>query len=473
MDKQRLAPHSGQSISRLQTVDQHGYSNSHNLAGMIAWLIAGFNIGIILIVLLALVILPILSPDFIIKRKKESQKNELSSVMIVTQTPSPTLTFPPPTLPVDDDKVTIIEPTIEISLTPTPTETLQNSSSTQLVITLQSPITVSEPTSIPPTHTPQPPPASHQVTGIRFSKQGWNNCGPANLTMGLSFFGWQGTQTEVAAYLKPEREDRNVNPQQMVDYVNNFTDLRAIWRMGGTIDQVLWLISNDFIVIVESGYDPNTGEGWYGHYETVVGYDDSRELITVYDSYLGTSAKPSVVRSYNAFDRDWQAFNRNYIVIYPVHREIELSTFLGADWSEQNNRSRAAEVARREASEDPDNGFAWFNLGTSLAALGRYEDAVVAYQQATSLELPWRMMWYQFGMYEALLQTGRLADVLTLVTATLATKGGEYIEEAYYYRGRVFEIQSSYAAAIEQYNRALALNPNYNHAQAALRRVGG
>jgi tetratricopeptide (TPR) repeat protein len=343
-----------------------------------------------------------------------------------------------------------------------------------VVITLENPFSVSTATALPATATPNPPPVAYRLEGIKFHQQGWNNCGPANLAMGLSYFDWEGDQYDTASFLKPEREDRNVTPAQMVEYVNRFTNLKAIWRMAGTTEQIRWLLANEFVVIVESGYDPGNGEGWYGHYETVVGYDDTRGMVTVYDSYLGRSSNPSLTRSWDLFDKDWQAFNRNYIVIYPEYREPELRAFLGSDWLEQSNRRKAVEIAQKEANADPQNAYAWFNFGTSLTSIGRYEEAVAAFSRAFELgKLSYRMLWYQFAPYEALLQTGRLDEVLDLVNETLQTSGGRYVEEGYYYRGRVFEVRGEYTDAVEEYSRALELNPNYSQAQAALSRVEG
>ncbi|KAB2863655.1 MAG: tetratricopeptide repeat protein, partial [Anaerolineae bacterium] len=285
-----------------------------------------------------------------------------------------------------------------------------------------------------------------------------------------SYFNWQGTQDDTASYLKPDREDKNVTPQQMVDYVNRFTSLKAIWRMAGSLDQIRWLIANRFVVIVESGYEP-AGEGWFGHYETVIAYDTTVDTITVYDSYLGRDSRPTVTYPSAKFDSQWQSFNRNFIVIYVPERESELAAFLGSDWVESLNRQKAAQVAQREAASDPENPYAWSNLGTSLTSIGRYPEAVTAYQQALDLGLPYRFFWYQYGVFEALLQTSRLEDVLTLVNSTLKTTS--YVEEMYYYLGRVYEIQGNYALAQTEYQEALQRNPNYELATIALRRIGG
>ena len=459
---------SRQSIPRLQTVDQQSglpQSSGASMASIVTWLVVGFNAGAILVMCMLFAILPLVLSDFEIRRASSQNANAsaVDMVVLITETVPPTSTPTQTNTPVPTEVVQ------EIS-TATPSHTLTSTpaitNTPQVIITIPPTQPPASPTPIPPTN---PPPNSFRLSGITFYQQGWNNCGPANLAMGLSFFGWDGTQDDTASFLKPDREDKNVTPTQMVEYVNGFTSLNAIWRMAGDIETLQWLISNEFVVIVESGYDPRNGEGWYGHYETVVAYNDAQQQITVYDSYLGNSRDPEVTRSYEAFDRDWQAFNRNYIVIYPAYREAELRAFLGDNWIDINNRRHAATVAQQEVSDDPENGYAWFNLGTSLTALGRYEDAVLAYERAFEDNLPYRMLWYQFGPYEALLQTSRIEDVLTLANSTLRTT--IYVEETYYYKGRVFEIQGNYTAAIEQYTLALDLNPNYTQAQAALERV--
>jgi hypothetical protein len=46
-----------------------------------------------------------------------------------------------------------------------------------------------------------------------------NNCGPASLALYLRYYGWQGDQFTISELLKPRREDRNVNVEELVYYV--------------------------------------------------------------------------------------------------------------------------------------------------------------------------------------------------------------------------------------------------------------
>ena len=55
-------------------------------------------------------------------------------------------------------------------------------------------------------------PPSWHLDGITHIYQGWNNCGPATLTMGLSYFGHEADQYPAAQWLKPNSEDKNVSP---------------------------------------------------------------------------------------------------------------------------------------------------------------------------------------------------------------------------------------------------------------------
>lgn len=449
-----------------------GQRRISNPTAIVAWLLVGFNIGIMLTFLLVFVVLPMLISDFKVGRVAADEGKALAQVITHTSPTNTPLITP---IPSSISSPTLPEPTVtqpvattvrdEPSATPTepPTNTPPVVIKVQSSNTQQPVVAPTEVVALPPS------PDAYRLQGIRFYQQGWNNCGPANLAMGLSYFGWEGTQEDTASILKPDREDRNVSPQQMVDYVTQHTALSAIWRMDGDIDLIKQLISNDFVVIVEAGYDPNNGEGWYGHYETIIGYDDTAATITVYDSYLGRPSNPSLTRSYARFDQDWQSFNRNYIVIYSTLREQELAAVLGDDWIQSNNRRNAIATAQREATEDGENPFAWFNLGTSLTSAGRYEEAVIAFRRSFELNLPYRMMWYQFAPYEALLQTSRLDDVLTLANETLGTI--RYVEETFYYRGRVFEIRGDLEGARTEYEAALALNPNYFQAKQALDRV--
>src|SRR3990170_6457861 len=121
-----------------------------------------------------------------------------------------------------------------------------------------------------PTITPTTIPASVQLKGVRHEYQKFNNCGPATLSMGLSFWGWQGDQRDTAEILKPLQDDKNVMPYEMADYVIEQTGLGAIVRVGGDIELLKRLLAAGFPVLIEKGFEP-PGKKWMGHYGLITG----------------------------------------------------------------------------------------------------------------------------------------------------------------------------------------------------------
>ena len=113
---------------------------------------------------------------------------------------------------------------------------------------------------------------------------------------------------------------------------------------------------------------------------------------------------------------------------------------------------------------------AWFNMGTNYARLGEPALAASAFDEARRLGLPYRMLWYQFDIFETYLATGRYQEVIELATATLKATGG--LEELYYYRGLAQQAINQPAAAAEDFQAALGYNPNFEPATEALRALG-
>lgn len=316
----------------------------------------------------------------------------------------------------------------------------------------------------------QPP--FFQLTGVTHIYQDWNNCGPATLTMGMTYFGYPADQYPAAQWLKPNSEDKNVSPWQMVEYINEHsgTSLRALYRYGGTMPLIKTLLNSGFPVLVEAGYDPpQDNQGWMGHYLLVTGWDDGRGVFVTQDSYNG----PNYTYTYDYFDEFWRHFNRLYIVLYPAAQESRVLELLGADANPTQNYANAFRAAQAEAIANPNDPFAWFNMGTSLVGLEMYVEAATAYDRAREIGLPWRMLWYQFGIYEAYYQVGRYDDMLALARAKLDDGGGQYVEETYYYGGLARAARGETERAINNFNGAISFNPNFTPAREARARVQG
>ncbi|MDX2137224.1 MAG: C39 family peptidase [Chloroflexota bacterium] len=373
--------------------------------------------------------------------------------------------------------------------TPQPTATTASTSTPTRVAVIPTVVSATA-TPLPPTPTPLPPtpsptidpnvtaalalPSTHYNGGFIHTRQSWNNCGPANAAMALSYYGWRGTQEDAADWLKPETEDKNVSPGEIVRFINETTGVRALTRIGGNMLLLKQLVNAGFPVIVEVGGQLYEGWEWIGHYRTVVGYDDVQGHFLVFDSWLGTGENgDGYPVPYTEFDSSWMPFNRVFIVVYEQSREADVINLLGERADVTRANELALEVAQQEARENRFDPFAWFNIGTALTRLDRYEEATRAFDEVTRLgTIPFRMIWYQFYPFEAYYNVGRYDDVMFLVNSSL-TSGGVFVEETHYWEGRVFEARNETDAARQSYARALQHNPRFAAAREALDRLGG
>jgi len=338
-----------------------------------------------------------------------------------------------------------------------------------------------------PTITPTPIPETVILDGIKYEDQHnrWNYCGPANLSMALTFWGWDGNRDVVGEYVKPSDKDKNVMPYEMEDFVETQTSgMGALTRMGGELEVIKRLIAAGFPVLVEKGYyeyDYTGTLGWLGHYQFVTGYDDSQGLFTVQDTYVDGGQNFKI--SYDEFVEGWRSFNYTFLVVYPQERVDEVLTILGpwADpvWANLN----ALSIAQTELQSlsGIDQFFAQFNEGTSHVNLQQYVDGAAAFDRAFGLYAnlaedgmrPYRIMWYQTWPYWAYFYSGRYQDVINLADTTLNDTISEpVLEESLYWRALAREALGDLDGAIADFRQSVVLNPNFGPGWDQLARLG-
>src|SRR5215207_2981586 len=359
-------------------------------------------------------------------------------------------------------------------------DVIVNSTLTALAAT-PTPLPLLSETPVPiPSTIPTSIPGQAALVGIRHEYQQFNNCAPASLSMVLSYWGWQGSQYETRSYLRPgyEIDDKNVNPFEIVNYVESYTEFDALWRVGGDLGTLKRLTAAGFPVLIEKGLDPHD-DAWLGHYQIVSGYNDANNSFLVYDSYEGPPEAYSV--SYAVIAQFWRHFNFTYVVVFPPSRTAEVASILGPQSDPVQNFRSAADLALIETSSQTgrEQFFAWFNRGTNLVYLQDYAGAALAYDSAFAIyaalpleERPWRLLWYQDGPYAAYYYTGRYQDVINLAQTALINVDKAVLEETYYWRGMAKDALGDRAGAIEDLTRAYTLNPNSTPAGAELQRIG-
>jgi tetratricopeptide (TPR) repeat protein len=351
------------------------------------------------------------------------------------------------------------------AVTPFPSQTPTNQPAEQPLIT-PSP----GPTS---TRTPTPTalPQSINLGSPSWEKQTPNNCGPATLSLYLRSHNWEGNQADISDLLKPETGDRNVNVEELIYYVRTQAGwLNAEYRVGGDIELLKRFLAAGLPVMIEEGdlldeqYWPND-DRWAGHYLLLSGYDETTQTFIAQDTFRG----PDRTVPYQSVAESWQAFNYVYLLVYRTDQTELVKSILGEDWDPDINRQKALELAQAQTIQDPNNAYAWFNLGSNQVYFERYHEAAQAYDTARQVGLPQRMLRYQFGPFFAYFFSGRNDDLLALTKYALQRTPNS--EETLLWRGWGRYRAGETSRAMDDFQAALEENPFYQDAKYALEYV--
>ncbi|UYN90280.1 MAG: C39 family peptidase [Anaerolineales bacterium] len=386
--------------------------------------------------LLGLLVLALLVYQIPWVKERLEWRLDLAQVFVRSRL-NPVGELPPP-------QIAVSSPVFQLTQTPmltTPTATLQ-----------------ATPTPLPPSVL-LPPPA--HVT------QGPNNCGPATLAMYLRYYGWDRDQYTISDVIKPVTADRNVNVDELDHYVRvNVGALNTLFRVNGSLELIKQLLAAGVPVMVEKGHVIEidylfNDDYWNGHYALVTGYDDATQEFIFQDSYNG----PDQRMGYEEFDMWWQHFNRVYNLVFRPDQSEVVQAILGDDWDASVNRQNALVASQEEVQQQPDNAYAWFNLGMNQVNLADYANAAVSFDQARVIGWPMRMLRYQFGPFFAYYHTNRLEDLQKLVDYALVITPNS--EEVLIWRGWLMQKQGDHAGMLEQFNLARAANPNSSYVELA------
>ena len=326
------------------------------------------------------------------------------------------------------------------------------------------------------TLTPTAIPASVTLTGVVHEYQSFNNCGPASLSILLSYWGWEGDQRTTKAFLRPNEDDANVMPEEMLVFVEQQTQLSGMVRTGGNLDLIKRLIAAGFPVLIEMGHHPPK-DWWMGHYVVVNGYDDAWSALITQDPLIMADF-PIPYHDLNT--RWWRDFNFVYLVVFPPEREHEVESILADDYDPLLNSQRTLQKTEAELPllTERDLFFGLLNQAETLHRLGRNDEAATAFDKAFTHyntldedQRPWRVLWYRVDAYQAYYTTGRYQTVIDLAKTTLSMLSNRSLEESHYWRGMAYEALGELDKARFDFEIALQLRPTYQEALQALSRI--
>jgi predicted double-glycine peptidase len=295
----------------------------------------------------------------------------------------------------------------------------------------------------------------------------WNNCGPASLSMALSYFGINESQAVLGEALRPyensngDNDDKDVTMPEMAAEARKF-GLLAYYRPNGNMQLIKKFVALGVPVVAETLM---TTDDDIGHYRVVKGYDDSSLSLIQDDSMQGHNVR----FSFADFKAMWRQYNYQYLVLVPKNKQQQAEAILGADLNPRTAWQQTAAADRAMLVANPSDVDSRFNLSIALYYLGDYRDSVNEFEQVRS-QLPARTLWYQIEPLEAYYALGDYQQVISLAE-TILNNGDRAFSQLYILLGDIDKKQGNLQAAKTEFQNAVFYNTNLQAARKAVQSV--
>jgi tetratricopeptide (TPR) repeat protein len=295
--------------------------------------------------------------------------------------------------------------------------------------------------------------------------QSFNNCGPAALSIALSYYGISKTQQELGQILRPyqvpsgDNDDKSVTLEELAEHSKQY-DLIPYLRPNGSIDKIKLFISYDIPVITRTWLKENDD---IGHYRIVKGYNNS-ELIQD-DSLQGKNLSYGNEEFLNL----WEKFNYEYLVLVPKDKKEIAEAILGEDIDEKTAFQKSLEFSQSQLRKDPNNIYAKFNESITYYHLGEYQNSVKSFEEVED-KLPFRTLWYQIEpilSYQKLKKYDRVFEI----TDKILNNQNRAFSELYQIRGEIFQEQGKTEEAKSEFEKAIQYNGNFEKAEQSLKKI--
>ncbi len=316
-----------------------------------------------------------------------------------------------------------------------------------------------------PTPSPIAYPVSYEIPLRTHSFQRFNNCGPASLSMALSYFDVYLTQEEIGRELRPyqvangDNDDKSVTLAELAGKAEGL-GFKSYYRPNGNITLFKRFISQNIPVITRTITKP--GED-IGHFRIVRGYN-STHLIQD-DSLQGKGLK----YTFADFEELWKQFNSEYLVIVPKNKIPIAENIIGEDVDKKVAWQKAAIGSNKILQEDPNDVRARFNLSVALYNAGDFLGAVNEFEKAEK-SLTFRTLWYQIEPIRAYYELGNYERVFAITNSILDNHNRAF-SELYLIRGDIYLKQGEVDAAKAEFEKAVFYNINLKEAQEKLKSV--
>lgn len=308
-----------------------------------------------------------------------------------------------------------------------------------------------------PTPTLPPIPNTYEIPQKLHVFQSFNNCGPATLSMALSYENINIDQSELGQILRPyqipggDNDDKSVTLNE-VGYHAKTYGLTPYLRPNGDIDKIKQFIAHDIPVVARTWL--KTDED-IGHYRIIRGYDENTREIIQDDSLQGNNLR----YSYEEFNQLWKPFNYEYLVLVSEEKIQIAETILGEDLDETSAWKNAQFKIENELKTDPQNTDLLFALSRIHYYLGNYEESVRYFNQVENL-ISSRTLWYQLEPLLSIYETGDYTRVFQISDKILSNQNRAY-SELYKLRGDAYQNQGQTDLAKLEYEKAVLYNSSF------------
>lgn len=305
---------------------------------------------------------------------------------------------------------------------------------------------------------------SRILSGINHTFQTFNNCGPASLSMTLSFFDLNVSQKELGEELRPYQNSKGDNDDKSVTLVElkakaEEYGFAAYHRPAGNIDLLQKFIANDMPVITRTWLKPDDD---VGHYRVVKGYNKNEGYLIQDDSLQGKNLK----FSYDQFNEIWKKFNYEYLVLVPQDKVEVAEAILGNYLNEDYAWQESVEISNKFLAEDANDVYARFNLAVAYYHLDMNQNTIEEFEQVQDKLSP-RTLWYQIEPIKAYYEVGNYDKVLE-ITNNILSNNNRAFSELYILRGDIFMKRGEVDLARDAYEKAIFYNVNMDEAREKL-----
>jgi tetratricopeptide (TPR) repeat protein len=255
-----------------------------------------------------------------------------------------------------------------------------------------------------------------------------------------------------------DNDDKSVTLEEVAEKSKEF-GLVPYLRPYGNDEIIKKFIASDIPVITRTWLKENDD---IGHYRIIKGYDDATKEFIQDDSLQGKNLR----YTYDQFDKIWDKFNYEYLVLVPKEKVTLAEQILGEDLDEKIAWQKAVTLSQQKLSENPSDYTAGFNLSVAYYKLGQYQKSVEEFEKVEN-RLPFRTLWYQIEPILAYYELEEYDRVIQISDKILNYHNRAF-SELYVLKGNIYLKRGDKQAARQEFEKAILYNKNLKSAQEAL-----